>query len=122
MNREIIFRGLRTDGKGWVYGNVQVPKPPYDKWHMWADSQIQVEVISETVGQYTGLKDKNGKMIFEGDMLISPVGSVHITTWLDGSFYLKSRRRNGSYLYVEIGKGLLNNKEIIGNIHDENRE
>ena len=47
--RETKFRGKRLDNGEWVYGNIQVPKPPFAKWFMW-DEGSQVEVNPNTVG------------------------------------------------------------------------
>ncbi len=114
--REILFRGKHDPkyGEDWCFG---VPYIDCDGDCILADEGGKMIVVPETVGQYTGLTDRNGKKIFEGDIVTGYFNHEKIIGYIiygsDATFFIQ---RDGLY-----GIGLNNATDwlsVIGNIHD----
>ena len=123
--RDIIFRGKRVDNDEWVYGfltcrnyiDVFTQKVCYDGEEELTYCTVEhCQVDANTVGQYTGLTDKNGNKIFEGDIVESPNGTRGVVEW---------HRETCAFL-VNIGDDWQTMDdcpyEVIGNIHDNTEE
>lgn len=110
------FRGLRIEN-GWVYGSLlQYPSASKicDTEEMLGWS---VEVISESVGQFTGGTDKNGIEIYEGDVLQEDDGRYFTVIFDDYAFLLDC----GSVSYYFNSRDLMK-MSVIGNMYDKNRK
>ena len=128
--REVIFRGKRTDNGKWVNGYLYITHIGSHEIGSY-DAEINIErltfdVIPETVGQYTGLTDKNGKRIFEGDICrFKRFNDIYIGKIVfnvkTASFVMWYQSIVGAYGEKATHKMLLSvcdGIEVIGNIHD----
>ena len=153
--REILFRAKTKDTKCWIEGYYAIEsnhacfanelkhthfifKDEFMDWGI--GGLVQYEVIPETVGQYTGLTDKNGKKIFEGDIAklysndyipTEYIGEVMIKDGLAGIEYTPDCLRGkgfdpyfhhfgyvGEWRDMGASGKVTYSYEIIGNIHD----
>lgn len=130
--REILFRGKQKDTGEWVQGDlhhnddtrfpmtlighVVMSRDKYIQQDLNFDGYDLCEVDPETVGQFTGLTDKDGTKVFEGDIIRVNTDGQNILGWVSferSGFHFRFGK-HGTALLTEWAKPL----KVIGNVHD----
>lgn len=117
--REIKFRGKRLDNGEWVYGDLHI-RTPFPHIHSEIDYG-RVNIDPHTIGQFTGLHDKNGKEIYEGDIVVlrrrtKNLGDIQTIEWCSHVAAF-TRVTDGDDAHT-ISAADMALYEVIGNIHD----
>lgn len=137
MNREIKFRGKRVDNDEWTYGylvfsedyifdyseKIDVPYIiPIDNFNLKDYREYRVD--ESTIGQYTGLKDKNGKEVYEGDVLNNTAVNFKFIVKFENTKYIlqKLEYPDDALDMNDYFHRIPTMFEVIGNIYESEEE
>ena len=130
--REILFKGKRFTDNEWLYGSLRkevlgrsgcqcfkdcdcINRPPETRYTIWTERDgVKAAVRPDSIGQYTGLNDKNGTRIFEGDVLGHRGVTTGYVIFASAEFMMQGIK----FKSITSLKKYTAYIEVIGNIHD----
>ena len=130
--REFKFRAKSIHTNKWVYG---WPFPSFmSGFRMRDTNRCEWEIDEDTISQYTGIKDKDGTEIYDGDIVDAPINNVAwegnncgisstpTVEFVDGYYILRYKHNNGGTDILVDLCGLGDKIKVIGNIYDKNED
>lgn len=116
MKREIKFRGYSHEHESWIYGDLlQYPDGEVYIMEHSDGENLSYIVKPKTIGQYTGLKDKNGREIYEGDIVFNRHTRGVVAYDSESACFIVEKPNS---LNIELRFYVLIGIEVVGNIHD----
>ena len=127
--REILFRGKHVLDGRWIEGFYNGVRPDFatmqtkECHRIFSLKSLAYDVDPDTVGQFTDLTDKNGKKIFEGDIVHMNsrkfgLSGHGVVVYRNGGFAIDDRKRNRLYPFMQNGQYNSGEYRVDGNIYD----
>ena len=117
MNRQIKFRGQNIKGE-WHYGFLSYNKDVSSDYEWFISNKagklFAFGAIEKSIGQFTGLYDKNGRAIYEGDILEDTLGRKKLVEYYKDGFWLNASLEGAEWCLRQVNSS----SKVIGNIYE----